>query len=102
MDYNMMLSAILAIICIYAGIQVRSGNTKSIGIDLEQISPELRPACCKELSLPVFVLGLIEAVDVILMLMKVNTSTLSLIVLGAGIVICLVWMTLVTRKYKKK
>ena len=103
MDDNVCVfwSLLLAVMFFYFGFQVRNGKTDILGKSIrEQIKPECFGNYCKEISIPLFLFGLLEAADAVLQL-TIGEGSWSLILIGAGILILFVWIYVVHKKYKK-
>ncbi|MCD2492814.1 hypothetical protein LQE92_09250 [Lacrimispora sp. NSJ-141] len=101
MSINSSFSFIIAVVFLFMGVQVRGGKMDFLGKNAqEQIKPEDKAAYCKEMSVPIFVLAVVEAIDGVLQTM-VDFSGWSMLMLGAGLVVCFLWIYLIQRKYSR-
>ena len=101
-NWNLIWSGLIAVVFLIMGIQVAMGKTEFLGKGTEKdIKPELKAAYCREMCIPIFILSAVEVADVILQLTVANFANWSLLILGAGILICLGWITMIQRKYSK-
>ncbi len=101
-NWNLIWSGMIAVIFLVMGIQVSMGKTEFLGKNAEkEIKPELKAAYCREMCIPIFVLAAVEILDVILQITVTEFANWSLLLLGAGILICLGWITMIQRKYSK-
>lgn len=97
-----MWSGLLALIFIFMGVQVRMGKTEFLGKNAERdIKPEVKQAYCKEISIPIFLMAAVEIADLVLQYTVDGAESWSLLLLGAGILIGIIWITMVQRKYSK-
>lgn len=99
---NVFFSGLLALMFLFMGVQVRGGNTDFLGKNMkDQIRPELKEEYCKEMSIPLFLFAVIEAVDAGLQSLDGFGAVSSLVLLGIGMVICFGWIYTIQSKYKK-
>lgn len=101
-NLSSMWSGLLALIFIVMGIQVRMGKTDFLGKNADRdIKPEVKQAYCKEISIPIFLMGAVEIVDVVLQYTVDGAESWSLLLLGAGLLIGLIWVMIIQRRYSK-
>ena len=95
-------SLLLAVIFIVAGVQILGGKTSFLGEDVEKsIKPEDKKAYCREISVPIFLLGIVEAADGI-MQFTMGENPWSMLILGIGILLGLGWVMMIQRKYTRR
>ncbi|MCI5481846.1 MAG: hypothetical protein MR416_11835 [Lachnospiraceae bacterium] len=95
------VNIILIVVFLFMGVQVRGGNTDVLGKNImEQIKPECKMDYCREISIPIFMFAVIEVIDLI-MQTTLKLENWSLIILGAGMLLCLGWFYLIHSKYRR-
>ena len=98
------LSLVLAVVYFFGRYQILNGKNSFLGENAEKsIKPEDKAAYCREMCVPIFLLGIVEAADGIMQfVMGPAMSGWSMLILGAGIMLAFVWMMAIQRRYARK
>lgn len=99
-NFTLLWSVLMVAIFAFGAFQTWNGKQDFVGKNMDHIKPEFRASYCKEMSIPMFMLAGVEMIDVILQL-TIDFQAWSMLLLGTGILIGIIWIVMIQRKYNK-